>query len=478
MNNQRIFVFDNVTTTRSELRVQTTRICLEYTSPYDPGSKLLMINFDSKVPDAEGGDSQELRQVLDSRAFEKAPTLRRLLTYLWEHRTDDVGEYAIATEALGRKADFEPRVDATVRVLVSRLRQRLKEFYEAEGSNLPTRIAIPLGSHQLQVVEGERQSSIELGEAGTLGLELTLIRSGNRFVDRAVNLGRSRHAGRTVLLIQFAVILILVCSNGWMLWERSRAAEEAERSSRVRLPIFWERFLQNGKSTRIVLPTPIFFGWSNGFLARDVNVNEYSKMKDSATLSKLSKDLGTPALAQQYFAASDSLALLRLDRFLDPAGNRITISTTADSPADTLDRENLIATGTPRTLAPFQSILDRLSFRVDPDLEQVTDRRSTGNAARIFGTVHESPVRFTTPGIIASLPGGPAGTHVLLLVTTYYTSALVSYLTSESGMNELQNAQHAHGDCRYFEAVIVSEINGTTELRSKLIEFRPYQAKP
>jgi len=439
---------------------------------------LPVTNSNSTAPETDGEQSPELIQVLGSRAFEKAPTLRRLLTYLWEHRTEEVGEYAIATEALGRKADFEPRVDATVRVLVSRLRQRLKEFYEADGSSLPARLVIPLGSHQLQVVEGERQGSPELGESGDLGLELTPVLGGSRFAAPALIQGRSRYVGQAVILIQFVVILILVCSNGWMLWERSRSAEEAERGAGIHLPIFWERFLQNGKSTRIVLPTPIFFGWSNGFLARDVNVNEYSKMKDSATLSKLSKNLGTPALAQQYFAASDSLALLRLDRFLDPTGNRITISTTADSPADTLDRENLIATGTPRTLAPFQSILDRLSFQVEPDLEQVTDRRPTGGAVRIFWTVHESPSRFTTPGIIASLPGGPAGTHVLLLVTTYYTSALVSYLTSENGMKELQNAQHAHGDCRYFEAVIVSEINGTTELRSKLVEFRPYQAKP
>lgn len=451
---------------------------MKYTSLCHSRSRLPDINTKSTVLESDGEQRPELIQVLGSRAFEKAPTLRRLLTYLWEHRTEDIGEYAIATEALGRKADFEPRVDATVRVLVSRLRQRLKEFYETDGSNLPTRIVIPLGSHQLQVVEGERQGSTEPGESGALGLERTPILDANRFVDQTVNAGRSRYSGQAIILVQFVVILILVCSNGWMLWERSRAAEEAEKGTSVRLPIFWERFLQNGKSTRIVLPTPVFFGWRNGILARDVNVNEYSKMKDSATLTKLGKDLGTPLLEQQYFAASDSLALLRLDRYLDPAGNRITISSTADSPANTLDRENLIATGTPRTLAPFQSILDRLSFQVEPDLERVTDRRPTGGAARIFGTVHESSSRLTTPGIIASLPGGPAGTHVLLLVTTYYTSALVSYLTSENGMKELQNAQHAHGDCRYFEAVIVSEINGTTELRSKLVEFRPYQPKP
>ena len=83
----------------------------------------------------------------------------------------------------------------------------------------------------------------------------------------------------------------------------------------------------------------------------------------------------------------------------------------------------------------------------------------------------------TTPGIIACLPGGTQGTHVLILVTTYYTSALVSYLTSERGLSELQAAQRAHGNALFFEAIVLSEINGTTDLRSHLIEFRPISGK-
>jgi hypothetical protein len=101
----------------------------------------------------------ELDQVLQSRAFEKTPTLKKLLTYMWEHRGKDVSEYAIATEALGRRPDFDPRLDATIRVLVSRLRQRLKEFYETEGARLTTRITVPVGTHQIQIIRTEPEVS-------------------------------------------------------------------------------------------------------------------------------------------------------------------------------------------------------------------------------------------------------------------------------------------------------------------------------
>ncbi len=62
-----------------------------------------------------------------------------------------INEYAIATEALGRNRLFDARIDATVRVQISRLRQRLDRFYEEEGKDCKERLTIPLGSHHVQL---------------------------------------------------------------------------------------------------------------------------------------------------------------------------------------------------------------------------------------------------------------------------------------------------------------------------------------
>src|SRR5215471_13421525 len=93
-----------------------------------------------------------IRQVADSERFRTAPTMRALLLYLWEHQGEPLSEYAIATEALGRSPDFDPKLDSTVRVQVARLRTKLKEFYEAAGSSFPLRISVPLGRHELRWV--------------------------------------------------------------------------------------------------------------------------------------------------------------------------------------------------------------------------------------------------------------------------------------------------------------------------------------
>jgi hypothetical protein len=414
-----------------------------------------------EIPAVETSDDgqQELDSALASRAFEKAPTLRKLLTYLWNKRSEEVSEYAIATEALGRRADFEPREDATVRVQVARLRTRLKEFYEADGIGLPRRIVIPVGSHQIQVIEAPSPTD-DLHSKPELPAEVILRET----------------RWRSLLRIEAGVIVLLVLVCGGALIERNIAVNHAIAGRTASLPPFWRSFLGNGKPTRIVVPTPVFFGFGTRVLARDVDVNDYARLKDSPVLRKLSEEGGQPALAQSYVAAADALASLRLSQFLDPRGTRLSISTTAESPLDTLDRENLIVTGTPRTLAPFQTLVDRLGFQVDAEQGTVLVRHPTAGAPTKYETVHQSSVRVTTPGVIACIPGSSQGTHILLLVTSYYTSALVSYLTSESGLRELEAARQAHGNPPYFEAVIVSEINGTTELRSRLVEFHPLDA--
>lgn len=93
-----------------------------------------------------------VNRVLQSAHFARADTQRRLLQYLWEHRSESVSEYALATEALGRSANFDPSTDASVRVHISRLRRKLKDYYQLEPGE-PELLVIPTGTHQLMVLD-------------------------------------------------------------------------------------------------------------------------------------------------------------------------------------------------------------------------------------------------------------------------------------------------------------------------------------
>src|SRR5436309_2546143 len=106
--------------------------------------------FEAVDAAAPSYDEQELelhvQRVAQSAQFMRAETLKKLLLYLWVHRNEEISEYAVATEALGRRADFDPKTDASVRVQISRLRRKLKDFYETEGVGGAHLLHIPMGT--------------------------------------------------------------------------------------------------------------------------------------------------------------------------------------------------------------------------------------------------------------------------------------------------------------------------------------------
>lgn len=99
----------------------------------------------------------ELEAVIASGIFAKAPSLALLLEYVcakyFEGRANQIKEYNIAVEALGRPASFDPRQDSIVRVEAFRLRKRLKLYYENEGTGRLVRIVIPPGQYVPQFLE-------------------------------------------------------------------------------------------------------------------------------------------------------------------------------------------------------------------------------------------------------------------------------------------------------------------------------------
>jgi TolB-like protein/Tfp pilus assembly protein PilF len=92
-----------------------------------------------------------LERVVESDIFRNADRLKRFLRHIvvesLEGRADTLKEYALGTEVFDRKASFDPRIDPIVRVEAGRLRNRLKQYYEATGTPDGLRIDLPKGGY-------------------------------------------------------------------------------------------------------------------------------------------------------------------------------------------------------------------------------------------------------------------------------------------------------------------------------------------
>jgi hypothetical protein len=93
----------------------------------------------------------ELAAILESETFRRSPKVSRLLSYLCDKyfrgEAEEIGEYGIAVDVLGRGTQFDPQVDAIVRVDTHHLRKRLTQYYAAEGQHHEVQIVIPGGQY-------------------------------------------------------------------------------------------------------------------------------------------------------------------------------------------------------------------------------------------------------------------------------------------------------------------------------------------
>src|SRR5690242_15357974 len=95
----------------------------------------------------------QVDRILRSDEFRSSEVLRRLLSYLADKaisgQADQLKEYVIAIEGLGKPSSYDPQHNSAVRIQIGRLRQKLAEYYRTEGKEDPTIIDLPKGRFRL-----------------------------------------------------------------------------------------------------------------------------------------------------------------------------------------------------------------------------------------------------------------------------------------------------------------------------------------
>ena len=95
----------------------------------------------------------QVDRILRSDEFRSSEVLRRLLKFLAEKsalgEADQLKEYAVAIDGLGKPHSYDPRHNSAVRIQVGRLRQKLAEYYRTEGKHDEFVVDLPKGRFKL-----------------------------------------------------------------------------------------------------------------------------------------------------------------------------------------------------------------------------------------------------------------------------------------------------------------------------------------
>ncbi|MBI2685488.1 MAG: hypothetical protein HYX27_04165 [Acidobacteria bacterium] len=102
-------------------------------------------------PEADERIRRALEAVLATPLFQRAEKQSAFLRYVIEKHlageSASIKEYEIGTKVYHRSDSYDPREDPIVRVEASRLRARLREYYDTTGKNDPVRIELPKGTY-------------------------------------------------------------------------------------------------------------------------------------------------------------------------------------------------------------------------------------------------------------------------------------------------------------------------------------------
>jgi TolB-like protein len=103
------------------------------------------------IPVSEEIVRKELSLILGFHEIRNSQILSKFIEFVVEKKLsgkeDEIKEYTIAVMGLGKSSDFNPQLDASVRIHAGRLRKILAQYYQEKGKDNPILINIPKGSY-------------------------------------------------------------------------------------------------------------------------------------------------------------------------------------------------------------------------------------------------------------------------------------------------------------------------------------------
>ena len=412
----------------------------------------------------------QVQRIVNSKTIQSAPTLQQLFRFLatraLQAHTDEIKEYTIGVEALGRKQDFDPKTDPIVRVQVYRLRQKLKEYYELEGSQDSILVEIPKG-HYLPKFELLKPLPSNLRPVPVPEPEIGPEAAG-AMNTKVPSVGLSRRASIMVILFALAAFAAGFWTDHYQ--HRNRQAGLANRSGQDfeqptdPVKAFWASFIKEDSAPIIAYADPVFLldGSTDLFRYRHGASDDRGARVDPHLARQFASN---PALVAKagplyfdngYTGTGDVVAVAMLTSLFTQMGARPTVESSYDITTNDLKQHNVILLG-----SSFQNVaVAQLPTRGDflyvaseslHDLwaGRIVNTHPQGNERRNYRTERD-PATGTLKAdyaLISFQPGVVPGRHIVNLggLDTKGMEGSVLLATSKSGVEELSRALPAIG---------------------------------
>ena len=312
------------------------------------------------APAVEAARTQ-IERLVQSRIFRASEVLRHLLSYLAEKslagEADNLKEYTIGLDALGKPSSFDPRQESVVRMHTARLRQKLAEYYRTEGIDDPIVVDLPKGGFKL-TFETHRAAPEPIPQpVAASSVSPVVLDSGRRWRAREIVLG--------VLLI---AALGGIAYTATRLWSVERAGPDAQAQWTPELRELWGPLLSSNRRLVVCVATPLFVQVPGFGVVRDSNVNEWAEAPKSKQLSSLKGVLQSSATEPSYGYTNvgSATGAFLLGQFLAPRKQTVVITRANLLSWPEIAEDNVIFLGPVTGIHPAQDVPMDAQIVLDP----------------------------------------------------------------------------------------------------------------
>ena len=292
-------------------------------------------------PKSRGIYTEAVNRVIQSETFRNSEALRQLLSYLGDKtiagEADDLKEFTIGVEALGRPSGYDPQNDPSVRVQVGRLRRKLIAYYEGEGAGDPICVHVPKGHFTLEFIHSEAARSA-------------------RSPQPPVRTGWAANPWRKLSLVLALAVLALTfaLSQGPEESPAVTAVSGTEFTSEMRT--CWAPYLESDLPTVLSLGVAMFvrvparLDTETTYL-RQSGLNSWppdSKMRGLAELHGAIDPISAPHASYNYSGVGEAIGSYLLGKTLAAGGLDVPIIRSRFLTWETLGASNVIFVGAPK----------------------------------------------------------------------------------------------------------------------------------
>lgn len=372
---------------------------------------------------------QALEAVLNSRVFARADQLKKFLRYVCEMeqagRAEEITEYSIGTDALGRPSSYSPAADSGVRGRAHDLRQKLEQFYEVENPGVTVRIGLRKGSYAPSFYEAEPKLVTE-----------------PLFLERARPAPLLRRISLRALALNVLLVMIAVLAARAFYMQRSRLNPIFEQ--------FWGPLARPGSEVLLCLATP-----------PSLLIKPFPKTPDSGIFRPLLPDnsawfhrLKIPNSGGQpymYYSGDsplfgDAEAAVVAAQIVSAAGGTVDFLPENTLGSAALRNRNVLLIGSSNYSEYAERVLRNTPFTISEDGaigEEVIRERSTEGHPKVFIPKRDESRALTIVyGLITVFPNQPLSdrnsrTIIVSGVTGAGSGAAIHFFGTANGLSTL-----------------------------------------